>query len=303
MYGSRYVWILLGMYDEHWWLAKRSDLSCTTAQLAQAVSGYWSVNSLSTLSAGQRSVSGMTSDDFLREYEALDKPAPLSSFARLAYDSMWTVAMTLRATQQRLRHVTGDTGTAFDSFGYQTRSGHAMRNTFLDVMGNLEFMGISGPVSFDGSDRRCISVLAQHQDGKQVPIAFYFPENNSLSFNCIGCKPVVWKDGKIPHDKYTIESVLMNLDHDAFIIVSSISVAGIALAFFFLGFSLHNRKLKYIKLSSPTLNNVAVVGCILIYVSVIFLGFDDATIHRRYFATICMVGRGKSVNAEHNTSV
>ena len=59
MYGSRYVWILLGMYDEHWWLAKRSDLSCTTAQLAQAVSGYWSVNSLSTLSAGQRSVSGM----------------------------------------------------------------------------------------------------------------------------------------------------------------------------------------------------------------------------------------------------
>ena len=53
---------------------------------------------------------------------------------------------------------------------------------------------------------------------------------------------------------------------------------------------LHQFKLhRYIKLSSPTLNNVAVIGCILVYLSVICLGLDDATINSDYFTGMCMV--------------
>ena len=51
--------------------------------------------------------------------------------------------MTLRATQQQQQHVINDSGAIFDNFRYQTDSGRELRNTFLDVMGNLEFMGIS----------------------------------------------------------------------------------------------------------------------------------------------------------------
>jgi len=66
----------------------------------------------------------------------------------------------------------------------------------------------------------------------------------SLPYN--GNDAVSALDGKIPHDKFTIVPLLMTLDYDAFIIVSSISVAGMALAVFSLGFNLHNRKLKYV---------------------------------------------------------
>ena len=46
---------------------------------------------------------------------------------------------------------------------------------------------------------------------------------------------------------------------------------------------------RYIKLSSPKLNDVAVIGCILVYVAVILLGFDDATLHIAYFPAMCTV--------------
>ncbi|XP_024084767.1 uncharacterized protein LOC112127682 [Cimex lectularius] len=45
---------------------------------------------------------------------------------------------------------------------------------------------------------------------------------------------------------------------------------------------------RYIKLSSPKLNNVAVVGCILVYMAVILLGLDNATLpSTAVFPTVC----------------
>ncbi len=51
---------------------------------------------------------------------------------------------------------------------------------------------------------------------------------------------------------------------------------------------------RYIKLSSPKLNNVAVIGCILVYVAVILLGFDDATLSVTYFPAMCTVSTNNS---------
>lgn len=46
-----------------------------------------------------------------------------------------------------------------------------------------------------------------------------------------------------------------------------------------------------IKLSSPRLNNMAAVGCGLVYGAVILLGLDDATLSDSdgYFPTVCKV--------------
>lgn len=45
---------------------------------------------------------------------------------------------------------------------------------------------------------------------------------------------------------------------------------------------------RYIKLSSPRLNNIAVVGCIAVYIGVILLGFDNATFPDvSYFSIVC----------------
>jgi len=46
-----------------------------------------------------------------------------------------------------------------------------------------------------------------------------------------------------------------------------------------------------IKLSSPRLNNMAAVGCGLVYGAVILLGLDDATLSDSdgYYPTVCKV--------------
>ena len=47
---------------------------------------------------------------------------------------------------------------------------------------------------------------------------------------------------------------------------------------------------RYIKLSSPRLNNMAVVGCILVYMAVILLGLDHATLPTNtHFSVVCTV--------------
>jgi len=50
---------------------------------------------------------------------------------------------------------------------------------------------------------------------------------------------------------------------------------------------------RYIKLSSPRLNNIAVVGCILVYTAVILLGLDHATLPAggAHFANVCTVSK------------
>lgn len=53
---------------------------------------------------------------------------------------------------------------------------------------------------------------------------------------------------------------------------------------------------RYIKLSSPRLNNMAVVGCILVYTAVILLGLDHATLpSKTAFPTVCTVKEHKYV--------
>lgn len=49
MYGPRYVWIIIGDYVEHWW-KHAADTSCSVEQLAAAANGYFSIDSLNSLS-------------------------------------------------------------------------------------------------------------------------------------------------------------------------------------------------------------------------------------------------------------
>ena len=50
---------------------------------------------------------------------------------------------------------------------------------------------------------------------------------------------------------------------------------------------------RYIMLSSPQLNNVAIVGCVLVYLAVFFLGFDDSSLEPESYPFICTVSTTK----------
>ncbi len=77
-----------------------------------------------------------TNEDFLREYEQLalshNVTSRRSSYISLTYDSVWTVALTLRKAQE--------SGLTLSDFNY-TASG--MKTAFSQYMGKLDFMGVS----------------------------------------------------------------------------------------------------------------------------------------------------------------
>ncbi|PSN53730.1 hypothetical protein C0J52_02179 [Blattella germanica] len=126
--------------------------------------------------------------------------------------------------------------------------------------------------------------------GEVCKVALFYPSSDHMDFSCPDCKPLVWQGGQVPIAKRVFKLRVVTIEPAAFLSITCLALIGITIAVAFLAFNLHFRKLKYIKLSSPRLNNMAVVGCILVYTAVILLGLDHATLPTNsHFSAVCTV--------------
>lgn len=64
MYGKRYVWIIIGWYEDKWWEKSldQDDISCSTDEMTKAVEGYLATDHLNLnedeITSNKRTVSG-----------------------------------------------------------------------------------------------------------------------------------------------------------------------------------------------------------------------------------------------------
>ncbi|KAH8409568.1 hypothetical protein KR222_008550 [Zaprionus bogoriensis] len=211
-------------------------------------------------------------------------PEVISRYAPQTYDAVWAIALALRAAEEHWRQDAAQS--KLDGFDY-TRSDMAWE--FLQQLGKLHFLGVSGPVSFSGPDRVGTTAFYQIQRGMLEPVALYYPATDALDFRCPRCRPVKWHSGQVPIAKRVFKLRVATIAPLAFYTIATLSSVGIALAIAFLAFNLHFRKLKAIKLSSPKLSNITAVGCIFVYATVILLGLDHSTLPSAAdsFATVC----------------
>lgn len=111
-----------------------------------------------------------------------------------------------------------------------------------------------------------------------------------LDFNCKTCKAIIWQTGDVPTAQRIIKLRLITVSKTAFVVVAAVSICGMIACLVFLTLNLYYRRKRSVKLSSPRLNNVAVTGCTVVYLSVVLLGLDSATLYSSdYFSRICMV--------------
>lgn len=130
--------------------------------------------------------------------------------------------------------------------------------------------------------------------GHAVDVAMYYPLEEVLDLGCGHCEKLQWPGGQVPIARRILKLRLITVPKVAFISIAVVSSLGIVAGFVFLYFNLHFRRTKSVKISSPRLNNVAVLGCIVVYVSVILLGLDEATLlDADHFSKICMVSTAK----------
>lgn len=320
MYGSDFQWIVQGGLGE-WWLDP-SGTDCSAAQLRAAADNVITVAAYTGRLPNRTSVSGLQMDAFRRELDAeleseLRSGPPLPTRAAgyrghvtQAYDAVWTAALALRSAEllwrkasvnltlwdfryEKLLPETGGGG----SYGWNVTAEplpppqeRRMANYFDRIISRLRFNGISGPLSFSGSDRVGITEFQQNQGGLLRKVALYIPDSKTLDFSCIRCRPIIWQDGEPPVARRIVKLSVATIQRSVFISVSVLATFGMLLAIAFLAFNLYYRKSKYIKLSSPKLNNMTVVGCLLVYVAIVVLGLDYDTLGSdTHFAVFCTV--------------
>ncbi|XP_055685134.1 gamma-aminobutyric acid type B receptor subunit 2 [Lutzomyia longipalpis] len=284
MYGADYAWILHETLGPPWWLLHSPAAECQQKQLEAAVESLIIVSSHNSIVGNSVSFSGLTNRMFMDELMALKVPQPTSRYAPQTYDAVWAIALALRGAEERWRNESIQS--KLDGFDY-TR--YDMATEFLNQFSRLQFLGVSGPVSFSGADRVGTSAFYQIQRGKLNPVALYYPSEQHLDFKCPECVAVQWQSGQVPIAKRVFKLRIATIAPVAFYTMTSLASVGVTLALAFLAFNLHFRKLKAIKLSSPKLSNITAVGCILVYTAVILLGLDYSTLPATEvaFSTVC----------------
>ncbi|XP_055335361.1 gamma-aminobutyric acid type B receptor subunit 2-like [Paramacrobiotus metropolitanus] len=285
LYGERYVWFIPGSYPRFWWRLRDNSTTCTVEQMETAIEGYITVTTSDSLMNNRTSSAGIRYDQFTVVQNDLQKAGASYSPQALAFDAVWTFAFMIQESRSTLDRK----GLRLENFSYKNRE---MTEIFKDTLSRLDFDGISGPIRFYGSDRVGVSVFRQHRVGEMKTIAFFNPEDNFLHFNCSICEQISWiaSGARVPADRRVVLPVIETVTREVLYIIGSIALLGILLALSFLCFNILFHSQKFIKLSSPKLNNTTALGCCLVYASVISLGIDyGVTGESSIMKSICQV--------------
>ncbi|XP_035039564.1 gamma-aminobutyric acid type B receptor subunit 2 isoform X2 [Hippoglossus stenolepis] len=282
MFGSKYQWIIPGWYQGNWW-EQANSTNCTTKKLLTAMEGYISVD-FEPLSARQiKGISDRTPKEYEREYsrELQQKGVEASKFHGFAYDGIWVIARTFTRVMELLR--IKQRQNTYHNFTVDDRE---VGKLVLDVMNETNFFGVTGQVMFRNGERMGTIKFNQFQEGHEVKVGEYNAIadvldliNNSIRFQ--GVEP--------PKDQTFVRLQRRHINVPLYSILSTITILGMLMAGAFLFFNIKNRNHRLIKMSSPYMNNLIILGGMLSYASIFLFGLDGGFVSDKEFETLCTV--------------
>ncbi|XP_032524804.2 gamma-aminobutyric acid type B receptor subunit 2 isoform X2 [Danaus plexippus] len=276
MYGRAYTWLLLGTYSGRWWTRRAP---CDRTELRAALDTAILADLLPLSTTGETTVSGITAKDYQVEYDRR-RGIEYSRFHGYTYDGIWAMALAIQTVAHRVKLKYKEK--TVQDFRYRDKEWEQL---FLDALSNVTFEGVTGPVRFYDNERKASILLKQFQgEAGEVKVGEYCAERDRLDLAGDAFK---WVGKNPPKDRTLrlIEHTQVNIT--IYAVLVSCSVLGILLATGFLAMNIHYRNQRYIKMSSPHLNNLIIVGCMLTYMSVIFLGLDSSLSSIAAFPYIC----------------
>ncbi|XP_033112955.1 gamma-aminobutyric acid type B receptor subunit 2-like isoform X2 [Anneissia japonica] len=287
MHKNKYVWLLVGWYSNEWWRTT-DGTSCSRKELMRATDRVFFIDSLNLAIEDTPTVSGLKPSEFESSF-AKRSTEPSSPYAPQTFDAVWTIYLALRDTIAvigRNSSMSQDEAVELLS-NLDYNDNDRVREILMQEMAKQSFNGVSGTVSFEGPDRLGATRIRQKQGDNLEMVALFFPEDGGyLDLTYRGCSPIEWP-GRVPVDELTHVEKPLHVSSSALIVVGVINGFGISVALSFLGFNIRFRNDKSIKMSSPNLNNCIVVGCILVYLSVLLQGLHTEIIPVSSFAPLC----------------
>nr|XP_054774082.1 gamma-aminobutyric acid type B receptor subunit 2-like [Lytechinus pictus] len=285
LYGASYVWFLVGYYTPDWQhRVDPNEVDCSPHQILLASEGYltatWSMNGRKE----KPTITGRTPQQFRDDMAAiLGHVIDLNGqdVAANAHDAMWAIALGLNASIPEIAPRTLEQYTYGDE---------GMVDIFKAKIEQTEFDGVSGPVSFSPvGDRIGVFLVEQNRDGSERVIG---TAQRGKSITWIYPRTDIWikNDGEPPsdHDKTRIIRIYQGVPRLEVIVVGTLATAGVVLAISFLVFNVAYRNIRVIKMSSPRMNNLIVIGIIIAYLSAVLFGLDYdgmSDVTRKYICT------------------
>ncbi|XP_047736416.1 gamma-aminobutyric acid type B receptor subunit 1 isoform X2 [Hyalella azteca] len=290
LYGKGKVWFFIGWYENGWYERhlKEEELNCTLDQMRNAAEGHLTTEAIMWNRDNKITISNTTAEAFRKRLEKelfnrgyegiLDDIFPEGyQEAPLAYDAIWSMALALNVTMEKL----AQQGKSLRDFTY---SNSDIADQIYEAMNATQFLGVSGPVAFktDGS-RVAWTQVEQLIRGKYEVLGYYDGQTDNLTW----FEVERWEGGKVPQDRTIIKSELRTISLGLFIAMSCISAFGILVSLFLLLFSCLYSHRRMMRMSHPACNNVTLGGSILCFSSVFLLGLDGRFIPEENFAYLC----------------
>ncbi|KAH9507562.1 hypothetical protein Btru_051480 [Bulinus truncatus] len=297
VYGKLYQWILTGasMYDN--WIhsffssdaATRSTVPCSREEVVEASRNYLVVddvylrpdNQTTTISGKSAAEYQLTVDELVKTTQSL-----VSRSHPYGYDAVWALALALNLTEKKLSNAAINATSSLLDFNYsRTDLFDLLTRSFQEVT----FEGVSGPVSFNKFGQRVGSHLIFQFYNDTKTVVGSMNDISVLKWTVVVSS--LFDGGRHPRDRY--ENIIVKLPPDtrAVFVVLFMNSAGFLVAFGFFFFNFHYRNNRYIKMSSPSINNIIVMGCLIMYIFVYIQTADYTGWLSKYGDIICMVIR------------
>ncbi|CAD5225565.1 unnamed protein product [Bursaphelenchus xylophilus] len=277
MFGVDYLWVLPGYHQNNWWMDV-SETNCTLEQMEKVLEYHLSVEfAPQRVNTEDVIISNHTVDEILGDLNGVcvaeESASCLTSvYNTYAYDGIWALALALNET---LYGPGGPQG--------EEESAEITAHRLLQLMGKDQFEGLTGRVKFDHNERLGLVYVYQWINGTYMNMGYYDGTVDRFDIHKIE------ESWTVPRDATVVIRQRRYVNYFLLGIMCAISIFGMLVAALFLFLNIKYRNHKFIKMSSPNMNNVIIFGSMCCYASVILLGIDTRFVGSNAFEKLCYI--------------
>uniref|UniRef100_A0AC34QA04 G-protein coupled receptors family 3 profile domain-containing protein n=1 Tax=Panagrolaimus sp. JU765 TaxID=591449 RepID=A0AC34QA04_9BILA len=267
MFGPNYVWILHGYHQDNWWKFTEKT-NCSNDEIEDVLQGHFALKfAAQRPDVNKLIISNKTVRQIKEELKSLcdRRRCQYDAYSAYAYDGIWALSMALNASL----HQNG-----------QDISPDLISSKLLQTLSDISFEGVTGKVKFQNNERLGVSFIEQWWNGSYTNIAYYDNANDDFVIESV-------YDWVPPPAATVVKRERQYISVYLLAIMCSLSVVGVLLALFFLLFNFKYRNHRFIKMSSPNMNNLIICGSICAYISIFLIGIDTRFVSPFLFEKLC----------------
>ncbi|ELU15442.1 hypothetical protein CAPTEDRAFT_203390 [Capitella teleta] len=210
--------------------------------------------------------------------------SPGFDYMPFAYDAVWSAALALNLTSQTMASI--GINKTLDEFTYADVN---IKELMLKSYYEVDFMGIRDRVTFsqDGNSPGIIGITQQIGKTREE-IGFYHASlDDTTSHNIVWHHGgISWRGGQKPVD--SVQRVIKRefVSSTMYFAMAGWAALGMVQDVCLLIFNIKFRKYRAIKLSSPNINNLVLIGCFIVHVTVLFADTDGFIFSPKIICTV-----------------